>query len=85
MDMTKPHKGRLTYWFRYHTVIIGFHLDHQEYEMGHFIQTSTVVKREDDQIETRNSRYTLIGDEKSYEEGLAFLASMIDRTVQSIN
>ena len=76
MDESKPHKGRLVCWFKEKYpdgyTIVGLHIDHLEFPEGHFIQTTRVVSIEGDQVETRNSRYTLIGDEKSYPEAIAY-------------
>lgn len=64
LDQSKPHKGRLEQWFPWFMagdqVIIGLHLDHAI--TPRFIHTSWIVKQEGDEIETLNSRYTLIGE-----------------------
>lgn len=66
----KPHKGSLKNWYKFGLgidkglgyVIIGEFVDHPEFagKEGH---TSYVVKHEGNEVETNNSRYTLIGEE----------------------
>jgi hypothetical protein len=62
-DMDKPHKGKITDWFNNQSVIMGLFIDHPEYHgmMGH---TSQLLYQnfETGEIETMNSRYTLVGD-----------------------
>ena len=71
LNESKPHKGRLAYWFPFDNAMVGFHLDHAVHPDGHFIITSVVMNREGNEIETLNSRYTLIGQQSSFEEALA--------------
>lgn len=64
----KPHKGRIKDWFKYECdakggyIIRGRFVDHPEFAglAGH---TSLVLSHDEatGEIETRNSRYTLIG------------------------
>lgn len=59
----KPHKGRIEDWFEIAVsdkgnVIFGRAVGHPDFD-GEDIRTSFVVKRDGDEIETRNSRYTL--------------------------
>ena len=70
--MEKPYKGQISNWekryfskgaFPQHKgtlgyVIMGVPVEHPQY--SEWIVTSPVVKHEGDQIETLNSRYTLI-------------------------
>lgn len=85
----KPHKGRLVYWYReideatqlYR--MVGYHLDRNE-KPG-WIITSVVHQQTGDQIETHNSHYTLVGDEKSYAEALMIAAKMIVMDKQEFN
>lgn len=66
----KPHKGKIKGWSKLKVagaeglgyLIVGQFVDHPEFAhmSGH---TSWVVKHEGAEIETRNSRYTLEGDE----------------------
>lgn len=63
----KPHKGSITNWDKLpwygSNIIVGEFVDHPEFagKPGH---TSPVVKHGGNEIETRNSRYTLVGDER---------------------
>lgn len=68
--MDKPHKGTITRWYKRKTyadrglgyVIVG-DFDHVDFGRV-FTSTSWVVAHGDDgEVETRNSRYTLIGPE----------------------
>src|SRR4051812_45481750 len=62
----KPHKGTLNGWFEQPCgdeyglgyLIRGRFMDHPDFA-GQFGHTSYVVKRDSNEIETRNSRYTL--------------------------
>lgn len=71
--MIKPHKGSLRLWrkhvpsgnfksFGLGYIICGVFVDHPDFagETGH---TSWVVKHEGNEVETINSRYTLVGEE----------------------
>ena len=66
MTDEKPHKGTINNWFKWSVegmsglgyVIVGDSLDHPQFGGG-AIRTSYVVAKIDDEIETRNSRYTL--------------------------
>jgi hypothetical protein len=64
----KPHKGGITAWrtidWYGRVIVIGQFVNHPEFgdRYGH---TSYIVNRDGCEIETRNSRYTLIGDEIS--------------------
>lgn len=73
----KPHKGRIRWWSRWHSItgkglgyiVVGEFLDHPELhanaddKLGY---TSYVVAHDEQtcEIETRNSRYTLVGIEQ---------------------
>ncbi len=66
MDQTKPYKGCLMNWVpvvhpRHGIFIIGQHVDHLV-ETNRWIMTSYLVLQEGDEIETLNSRYTLVDD-----------------------
>lgn len=64
--MEKPHKGRIEHWTKVSysngDIVCGRALDHPAFA-GHNIHTSYVLKHDKatGEIETRNSRYTLIG------------------------
>lgn len=66
MKTDKPHKGSLKDWFKYEVgdgyIICGRFIGHPQFngEHGH---TSLVLSHNEEtgEIETRNSRYTLIG------------------------
>lgn len=67
MSTDKPHKGTIENWFVWQIpesldhlgyVIVGDSVDHPQFA-GEVIRTSVVVGRIDNEIETRNSRYTL--------------------------
>lgn len=64
----KPYKGRIEHWgkrpcpgYGIGYYIVGRFVDHPQFagETGH---TSWVEKHNGNEIETRNSRYTLVGD-----------------------
>jgi len=67
LDERKPHKGRLSEWriidWYGRDIVVGRFLDHEEFatHRGH---TSWIVRRLGNEIETRNSRYTLEGPEE---------------------
>ena len=63
----KPHKGKIVDWVKVPVgdrgeVVFGRAIDHPEFA-GHSIRTSFVVSHDEatGEIETRNSRYTLVG------------------------
>ncbi len=66
----KPHRGSLEHWRRMDCIadvglgyyVVGLFVGHPQFseKYGH---TSYVVAHDGDQIETLNSRYTLVGDE----------------------
>lgn len=64
----KPHKGSIESWFKYKVdgnggyIIRGRFVDHPQFAME-FGHTSLVLSHNEEsgEIETRNSRYTLIG------------------------
>ena len=60
----KPHHGRIENWFKFGGMVWGRALDHPRFA-GQDIRTSTVLKHDEEtgEIETRNSRYTLVGKE----------------------
>ena len=66
----KPHRGSLENWRRMECgvdqglgyYIVGIFMGHPSFT-GEYGHTSYVVAHEGDEIETRNSRYTLVGDE----------------------
>ena len=72
MENTKLHKGRIENWSKHFVnenyglgyIILGRFLDHEDFafQRGH---TSWVVAhdKETGEVETRNSRYTLVGKE----------------------
>ena len=66
--MDKPHKGSIKNWSKIETdnglgfYIKGIFVDHPSLTDG-YSQTSWVVAQDGNEIETRNSRYTLIGEE----------------------
>lgn len=77
MAKEKEHKGRIADWTKYNGIeretgkrgyaIIGRFLDHPYLgKNGGLSQTSPVVAHDEatGEIETRNSRYTLVGSEK---------------------
>lgn len=73
MDTTKPHKGKISNWAKRETIsqkglgyyIIGKFVDHPDFA-GDFGHTSYVVAHDEvtGEIETRNSRYTLVDPRK---------------------
>lgn len=73
-DIEKPHKGSIKSWSRYPWdgglgyVIRGLSVDHPQFA-GDYIRTSYVVKHDEatGEVETRNSRYSLIGPEVVYQ------------------
>lgn len=74
MQAEKPHKGVLHHWSRRHIdedlglgwCAYGFNHAHPDWGGG-VMRTSYVVKHDEatGEIETRNSRYTLIGPEQA--------------------
>jgi hypothetical protein len=70
LDETKPHMGRIEGWRKFHPpgcrglgyLIEGESLDHPYYK-GEGFHTSWVVAVDGAEVETRNSRYTLVGEE----------------------
>lgn len=67
----KPHHGRIAFWTKAGTAkaywIVGKMLDHPNLgRNGGYQRTSLVVKHDKDtgEIETLNSRYTLVGDDE---------------------
>ncbi len=64
----KPHRGSLGRWRRMECenglgyYIVGIFIGHPSFT-GEYGHTSYVVAHEGDEIETRNSRYTLVGEE----------------------
>lgn len=69
----KPHKGKLVKWWKHYPLpqfgseglgylILGIFVDHPEFA-GEFGNTSWVISHNEEtgEIETANSRYTLIG------------------------
>lgn len=69
--MEKPHKGRIQNWCKLPCekglgyLIEGEFLEHPDGGgPGKIGNTSFVVKHEGVEIETKNSRYTLVGDEQ---------------------
>lgn len=70
-DMEKPHKGKIHRWYKVKGTNkgLGYRIA-GEHENGSWIFTSYVVlhhtslESPNQEIETRNSRYTLIGYEK---------------------
>lgn len=80
MDDTKPHKGKIEGWYKYEInprpvkgqkhlgyLIMGTFQDHPDFGKL-YTNTSAVVKHDTvtGEIETVNSRYTLIGKETVY-------------------
>lgn len=69
VDIIKEHKGTIDNWYKYPCkpglgyVVCGYSVDHPEFA-GDWMHTSWVVKREGNEIETRNSRYTLGSEAK---------------------
>jgi len=71
IDTSKPHRGRIERWHKsaggfkgLGCIIVGNYLDHPKHP-GIGWHTSYVVAHDEatGEIETRNSRYTLIGPE----------------------
>jgi hypothetical protein len=67
LDETKPHMGSIERWWECPVtsrglgyIICGHLVDRPGYRGGEG-HTSWVVAREGDEVETRNSRYTLVG------------------------
>jgi hypothetical protein len=67
LNETKPHKGRLSEWriidWYGKDCVVGKFLDHEEFA-GYRGHTSYILRRLGNEIETRNSRYTLEGPEE---------------------
>lgn len=67
MQPEKPHRGRIADWARCDLplakglgyIIIGTFVDHERFA-GQRGFTSYIVKHEGDEVETHNSRYTLV-------------------------
>ena len=59
----KPHKGRIEQWEKRkhwgHTLVWGLFVDHPEFMENSYGHTSYIVSQDGNEIETRNSRYTL--------------------------
>ncbi len=68
MNEGKPHKGKIKQWFMNPSsdrpTVAGFVYGHPVFPDGTFITTSYIVDIKCDQAETRNSFYTLEGDEQ---------------------
>lgn len=69
LDQSKPHKGRIGPWIKVPIssghFIFGYRPDDQvNPERDRCRYTSPVVAYDGDQVETWNSRYTLVGDEQ---------------------
>lgn len=73
LDLNKPHKGSINNWtkklipksegdYGLQFKIVGVPIDHPQYQWA--LQTSYVVAQEGNEIETRNSRYTLLTELK---------------------
>ena len=66
---TKPHKGTIDEWVKIRAgigyFIVGISIDHPQFA-GQEMHTSYVVSHVGDEIETRNSRYTLGEELKKY-------------------
>lgn len=58
-DLKKPHKGMVMNWRYVGDRIAGNFMDHPNFEAGERLRTSPVLRHHGNQIETRNSRYTL--------------------------
>ncbi len=69
MSEEKPHKGRITDWIIAGGRCFGRSESHPQFA-GMDIRTSTVLKHDEEtgEIETRNSRYTLVGPSVSEKE-----------------
>lgn len=67
MATTKPHYGRIDRWFKSEIgtshIIRGVALDHPQFANAPGFHTSAVISHDEatGEIETRNSRYTLVG------------------------
>jgi hypothetical protein len=68
----KPHYGRIANWTKVHLtdhglgyIVYGTFLDHPRWKGVDGIHTSAIVTHDEatGEIETRNSRYTLVGKE----------------------
>lgn len=64
----KPHKGRIEQWEKVtytfpeepaRTLVWGLFVDHPEWMENSYGHTSYIVAQDGNEIETRNSRYTL--------------------------
>lgn len=57
----KPHHGRIENWYKAHGKIFGRALDHFRFA-GQDIHTSRLIRHDEEtgEIETENSRYTLV-------------------------
>lgn len=84
MDISKPHRGRIVNWTASKiagpfgsrlAVIVGQTPDHPDAPVGHTfpIITSAVILHDDrsGEIETVNSRYTLVGPDVFSKQGRA--------------
>ena len=74
MSSDKPFKGNITHWRVQHygdaKLVWGVFNGHPEFPEGSFGHTSQVVRHNEatGEIETRNSRYMLVGEPISDEE-----------------
>lgn len=85
LQSRKPHKGKISLWYKFHFdvlqyqeeipektlgyIIIGQPSGHPEFK--HWIKTSPVIKHEGNVIETLNSIYELVGEEVHGQQPLA--------------
>ena len=67
----KPHHGKIKDWHREPVqkgrfIVVGFFVDHPDFA-GHQGYTSYIVALDEQtgELETRNSRYTLVGPEQT--------------------
>lgn len=57
--MEKPHKGKILGAQRFGHAVFGEAQGHPDFEDGTVILTSSVIKVDGNEVETRNSRYTV--------------------------
>jgi hypothetical protein len=72
-DAAKPPKGRIKHWTRLGECVSGFYVDHPEFK-NKWGNTTEVVSISPPtqfgyrELETQHSRYTLVGEELTWEE-----------------
>ena len=53
-------------WYINRDSLFGEVVDHPRFPAGEFVQTSKILSRKDDRVETRNTKYKLVGEERKF-------------------